>query len=320
MFAETSFDDGAESSPPVPVLPTEETEAPATHTLHFHRPGDADFSSVAGSRNGKGAPFDNQTINGDSWVSSECRCTRCECLRVLSNIDCLRSRQSKGETVILVLLDLDNFGFNQFKSIPPHMDVDNTDVDILDYIYMWGFFGSCFSRYYKTWPNSETVCEALPQQRSVMKQKPSIWQRLVSSGRVHFTPCGGHSQGADEVMLDVIKVFADMNAILVTSDVKLLQKVYQKRRLLGMKTRRSNEDDMLADRLTLVNVEDLDKRFVPVWRELVYRVTQCVKQARGEEHIADRPVMKVTRRLVRPDAVNDEEIDTPHGENANDKP
>ncbi|GET91499.1 hypothetical protein, conserved [Leishmania tarentolae] len=236
--------------------------------VRFHRPGEEGFSVVAGACDDKDARHDAHFVSGDAWMSKDCHCIQCETLRVLTRYSEMRTRPNIFPVIVLV--DLDNFGFNQFKSIPPY-----TDVELLDRMLVWSFFGSCFKRYHRAWPSEQTVCQPLPNRDTTVHSggatKRSIWEILVEKQQVFFTPCGGQMQAADNVMHRVLRALQGMDAILLTGDVKLIDEIYRSRRLLGMKSQRHNEAEM-SDKLTVINVNDKDKRFVPVWRSLCDRL------------------------------------------------
>ncbi|KAG5495466.1 hypothetical protein GH5_03127 [Leishmania sp. Ghana 2012 LV757] len=280
MFKEVAFDDMAGSSTPaeeahsVSELSTAIDEGGKAF-MRFHRPGEEGFSIVAGACDDMDARHDAHFVSGDAWMSKSCHCTQCETLRVLSRYSEMSAQPNTFPVIVLV--DLDNFGFNQFKSIPPY-----ADVELLDKVLLWCFFGSCFTRHHRAWPSAQTVCEPLPNRAmpatSAGAAKRSIWEILVEKRQVFFTPCGGQTQAADTVMHHVLQALHGVETVLLTGDVKLINEIYRSRRLLGMKSRRHNEDDM-SDRLTVINVDDMDKRFVPVWRSLCHRLRGTLRDA-----------------------------------------
>jgi hypothetical protein len=278
MFEEVDFDDMSAMEASTLSTPRD-VKAPNTSVsvsplksgfVMFHKPGDEGFSVVAGACDDADGRHDAHFISGDAWMSSECHCIQCETLRVMTRFSELRADPQLSP--VIVLLDLDNFGFNQLKSIPPYQD-----VELLDHVVVWAFFGSCFTRYHKAWPNAQTVCQPLPGRAAeasagdLATKKKSIWQILVERNRVFFTPCGGQSQAADNVMHRVIQALHGIDVVFLTGDGKLINEIYRSRRLLGMKSKRHHEDE-LTDRLTVINVADMDKRFVPVWRALCQRI------------------------------------------------
>ncbi|KAL7700039.1 hypothetical protein N2W54_004539 [Lotmaria passim] len=275
MFAETDFDDTSAMEASTSSVASEvDRQSPIKFTpvksgfVKFHKPGDDGFSVVAGACDDADARHDAHFISGDAWLSKECHCIQCETLRVMARFSELHSDAQLSP--VIVLMDLDNFGFNQFKSIPPFHD-----VELLDNVVVWAFFGSCFTRHHRAWPSAQTVCEPLPGRLPLAPgtiEKKSIWKILVEKNRVFFTPCGGQSQAADGVMRRVIQALRGIDTIFLTGDVKLINDIYRSRRLLGMKTKRHHEDELM-DRLTVINVADMDKRFVPVWRALC----QCIR-------------------------------------------
>ncbi|KPA84708.1 hypothetical protein ABB37_01212 [Leptomonas pyrrhocoris] len=273
MFEEAEFDDMSAmeasttlSTPPDVVTPHITFSPVRGGFVQFHKPGDEGFSVVAGACDDADARHDSYFMSGDAWLSEECHCIQCETLRVMSRFSELCSKPELSPVIVLV--DLDNFGFNQFKSIPPY-----TDAELLDNVLVWAFFGSCFTRHHRAWPNAQTVCEPLPSRAAAPHEttKKSIWQILVERNQAFFTPCGGQSQAADSVMRRVIEALHGVDTIFLTGDAKLINEIYRSRRLRGMKTKRHHEGEM-TDRLTVINVADLEKRFVPVWRALCQRI------------------------------------------------
>ncbi|CCW62811.1 unnamed protein product [Phytomonas sp. EM1] len=346
MFKETSFEEGNIDEPhaaPVSntapsVLP--HVAGPCLYTLRYHKPGEDGFCSVAngeGVGEGEGIPWvDSRTINGDSWVSNVCHCTRCECMRVMVALS--RLEAPAGRPPVLVLLDLDNFGFNQFKSTPPVLkrshrgrlgctssmrrprtdaacgereggssddgeDCYSSEVDMFENMFVWAFFGSCFARYHGTWPSEEVVtqppeprqgrvrCARLRQPSALAVtstamstvtldpllgsvSRPTVWQRLVAAGRVHFTACGGQGQGADGVIVSVINTFIQRDIVLITCDAQLIRRI--------IRPRQDGDGHISTGRLHAINVGDVGKRLVPVWRALSDRIRQLVVHEKGK--------------------------------------
>ncbi|KPI90800.1 hypothetical protein ABL78_0033 [Leptomonas seymouri] len=280
MFEEVDFDDMSAMEANTTLSTPRDTATPYTTlppagggVVQFHKPGDEGFSVVAGACDDADARHDAHFMSGDAWMSKDCHCIQCETIRVMSRFSELHNDPKLSP--VIVLMDLDNFGFNQFKSIPPHQD-----VELLDNVVVWAFFGSCFTRHHRVWPNAQTVCEPLPSRAVALQDtaKRSVWQLLVERGQLFFTPCGGQKQAADSVMHRVIQALHGVDTIFLTGDAKLISEIYRSRRLRGMKSRRSHEDE-LTDRLTVINVTDLDKRFVPVWRALTQRLRICLRDS-----------------------------------------
>ncbi|CCW70643.1 unnamed protein product [Phytomonas sp. Hart1] len=338
MFKEVSFEEKSidethevPSSSTAPSALSNVVES-CLYTLRYHKPGEDGFCSVAnGEGEGEGTPWvDSRTINGDSWVGKECHCTRCECMRVIAALN--RLERPTEQPLVLVLLDLDNFGFNQFKSVPPvlkrnhrghrrhrssirkprtdaagdyHEDDSNdegkdccfSEVNVYQHMFVWAFFGSCFARYHGIWPSEEAVSQTLEQRQrqkwsgkakqlfvtgtstnsmSTMTLNPllcsaqrlTVWQRLVATSRVHFTACGGQDQGADGVITSVINTFIQRDIVLITSDTKLIRHIACRDQGDGGYTS--------TGRLCAINVGDVGKRFVPVWRALSNLIRQLV--------------------------------------------
>ncbi|EKF33235.1 hypothetical protein MOQ_002888 [Trypanosoma cruzi marinkellei] len=247
--------------------------------VRMHRPGETGFSCVAGTADDVESIHDARLMNGDSWLGNECHCVRCETVRVSTQLAKLRQRSSK-KAMVVVLLDLDNYGFNQFRSVPTTVPA-NGGFDLIEHIYVWCFFGSCFSRYHGEFPSAESVCRRIPRAATDPKckqsvgRRPSVWQRLVSEGRCHFTPCGGQRQGADNVILQIAWTMTHMPVIVLSGDREMLQKVGVNRRLVGKKAKREVAECDSLGTVDIINVLEHGKRFLPVWRELESKV-RCV--------------------------------------------
>ncbi|KAF8279516.1 hypothetical protein TcG_00195 [Trypanosoma cruzi] len=247
--------------------------------VRMHRPGEVGFSCVAGTADDVESIHDARLMNGDSWLGNECHCVRCETVRVSTQLAKLRQRSSK-KAMVVVLLDLDNYGFNQFRSVPTNVPA-NGGFDLIEHMYVWCFFGSCFSRYHGEFPSAESVCRSIPRETTDTKckqsvgRRPSVWQRLVSEGRCHFTPCGGQQQGADGVILQIARAMTHMPVIVLSGDREMLQKVCVKRRLVGKKAKREVVERDSPGNVDIINVLEHGKRFLPVWRELESKI-RCV--------------------------------------------
>ena len=285
---------------PSPTAAPEPASSPQTSTIHhridslargyrFHSPNDAGFRTTAFV-----APFEKGVVDGvvdsrmgrgDLWGSSTCHCMQCEAVRVLSKVaDVSRtmvapspsSPRHHHPSVVVVAVDLDNFGFNHFKQ--PYQKVigaggdvvatttarsgalgkkrvrDDSSVknarrpplddeeDIVSRCVFWGFHGACFSRQHRTTPqeflnaalqtslsnkesHTATTSPSSSNQRERDGSGRSVWEELLLRDRqqpppdsrhkggsarsyptslsphLHITPCGGHSQAVDEVML-----------------------------------------------------------------------------------------------------------------------
>ncbi|EPY28853.1 hypothetical protein STCU_04848 [Strigomonas culicis] len=262
--------------------------------MRFHQPGDPAFSVVAGAvvDNEEQNAMSERLANGDGWLTTDCHCLRCESLRVLDKLQSFQHvHRVHGGKVILVLLDLDNFGFNQFKSVPPQPAAG--EPNCFAHIFVWCFFGSCFTRYHSFWPSDETVLlpfqqpGAAPQRAGALcVTGDSVWKHLVLNKQVHFTPCGGQSQGADNVIVEVVRSFSLTHPlILVTGDNGLLQYISSHTRSVGKKSRRDDDSradtvDFASPNLDFVNTLVSGKRFIPVWRDLSSKVHQMVASGR----------------------------------------
>lgn len=265
-----------------------------TMMLRFHQPGEEAFCAVAGSQYDTEDIQSARLVNGDSWVTQECRCARCEGMRVVAKMDGIEtSRRQRGivAPLLLVLLDLDNFGFNQLKSVAPRLPEESDSFKLVDNIFVWSFFGSCFTRYHKIWPSEESVAlpftpagssKPPPAQSSASPRRPSVWQQLVGGGQVHFTPCTGASQGADNVIKDVIRSFTPLyHVVLVTGDVQMINEIRpESARTIGRKTARiENEEEFSSGHLDIINVKDCGHRFLSVWMALMRTLQMSVSSA-----------------------------------------
>ncbi|EPY42795.1 hypothetical protein AGDE_01128 [Angomonas deanei] len=83
-------------------------------------------------------------------------------------------------------------------------------------------------------------------------------------------------------MVNVVKVFYEKyKLILVTGDVELMRFVKTNQRKVGKKSvRRESLAVDLDDerRIGFIDVNESGKRFVPVWRSLIDRVTRMRKE------------------------------------------
>ncbi|KAG8345698.1 hypothetical protein ERJ75_001825700 [Trypanosoma vivax] len=274
--------------------------------VSLHRPGDDEFSCVAGGSDDFDGAYDARLISGDSWLGGQCHCVRCEVVYASEKISHVRKmmRSDKAllksvaavgnkveESLLVILLDLDNYGFNQFKAIPPPRSSD-ADFNLLDHLFLWCFFGSCFSRHHGVLPDAEVVCRAFEPSKKHFadgvspgadgksvkgRRKKSVWQRLVAKKRVHFTPCGGQQQAADGVMMQVAKAMTHMPLVVVSGDLGLLTLISESRRAVGRKAMREALEYEFASHLEVVNVLEHGRKFAPVWQALeeIARRTVC---------------------------------------------
>lgn len=244
-------------------------------TVHFHTPGMAEFSVVAGASHESDSFFDPRLFNGDSWLTSECHCLKCEGLRMVQKIQPLLVREnSLSDKPVVLLLDLDNFGFRQFQLAPPRLPkyTKISNSDIISSVFVWGFFGSCFTRYHKVWPTDELLknscLEEVAQEKS--SNAKSIWQLLVNQNRVLLTPCSGANQGADSVMKEVAFALSETyNMILVTGDVALIDLLREEHRLHRKRSSREEDDkNSKTPNMQFINVLQHNKKLVPTWHAI----------------------------------------------------
>lgn len=312
----------------------------ANTIVRFHKPGDPDFSAVAGATSEVDVAFNPRLFNGDSWLSSDCHCIKCEGIRLIEKsctlcepkreismppITSLHfSSKSSDGLPVLILLDLDNFGFRQFQLMPPRLFGHSSSAhtksekrcelsndELFSYIFVWGFFGSCFTRYHKLWPTEdlllnmdnplltkkqENSCEKRSGSLDASHNSPvipsSIWKRLVLQKRLLLTPCSGGCQGADGVLRQVVNVFSPSFDIVVVSGdgplIQLLQEDHRrgsrKRKRTGEMSRNgaSNPDVFLEDKevgcgrptqIRFIHIPPKEKKLVPVWNAIAVEVS-----------------------------------------------
>lgn len=279
MFAESGFESSdhddeesnaePQSGPHILSNGTNSSSRGNVTTVQFHRPGMPEYSVVAGARYDTAAHFDPRLFNGDSWLSDDCHCLRCEGLRALEKMRALPTPP------VLVLLDLDNFGYRQFQLCPPRLGkaARITNDGILSSILLWGFFGSCFTRYYNVWPTDTLLANVDSSLNKddidgSQNRKESIWFSLSSQSRLLLTPCSGSNQGADCVMRDVVHAFANQDMIVMTGDGELVRLLQEERRLLRKRKSSEEDDDDGAAKLLFVDMSRVEKRLVPVWHAL----------------------------------------------------
>ena len=221
----------------------------------FHRPGDLHFRFVAGQdddERGKGRNLQVAVASGDAWVSRDCHCLRCDLLRVSAKIQQLpRSLPSTGHSTVIVLVDLDNFGFTQFfaplqptckgpsavtrrrASRNEKSPERELDVDRVSNMFFWCFYSSCFARHYKVDPQvlvdragESTSSRALDGAEldldaSKFWVRPplanSVWGHLKSSGRVYFSQCSAHKQAVDGAIVQVFAAVLRVRPVILVS-------------------------------------------------------------------------------------------------------
>lgn len=245
---------------------TASSSSSATVAMHFHRPGMPQFSAVAGASGDTSAIFDPRLLNGDSWLSDECHCLNCEGLRVTLMLRDLKAPQPP----VIVLLDLDNFGYMQFQLCPPRLpkNLSCSNADIISNMFVWGFFGSCFTRYHRVWPSLDAITR---MEDGETEGKDSVWRMLVREKRVMLTPCSGKDQGADGVIETVVDAFSDYKRVVVTGDVKLIEMMKEKAR---KHRKRLADDSPIKSSLSFVNASALNKKLVGVWHSIAMRVNE----------------------------------------------
>ena len=210
--------------------------AGAAGVYRFHTIHDAKFSPVASTATTK--KFDEKFSCGDLWNNSTCHCLSCDLVRVMQTKDALQAAAAPT----ILLLDLDNYGFPQFKTrkIKPQEVVRSN-------IFIWCFYGACFERHFAVNPEEfiqrKPIAEQAVPERVVGTKAPrehaqpgapkssspagspeanqlvvgSLWHSLHLSGRLYFTPCGGHSQAVDEAMMQVAQVLSEEHRVLFMS-------------------------------------------------------------------------------------------------------
>ncbi|EAN80427.1 uncharacterized protein TEOVI_000858600 [Trypanosoma equiperdum] len=310
MFAELDFDAEADNSSSAPGGVSEcacssiqDSGSSSALTpnddalvVQLHRPGSEGFSCVAGPADGATRMYDEKLINGDSWVSDECHCVYCEVLKASSSLSKLQGRFKRdlrptgdrvgGRKTVVLLLDLDNYGFNQFKSVPPRRS-EGSNINVLDHLFVWSFFSSCFARYHGVLPDAHVVCQRNSGSEADARHsdvnnlnwgqgKKSVWKHLADEGRLHFTPCGGQQQAADGVIMQIAYAMVHMPLIVVSGDQGLLRAISERRRVAGRKTSRDIMENELTSQLEVINVCKHNKKFFPVWRDLETAVRRII--------------------------------------------
>jgi hypothetical protein len=224
MFTEVGFSD-SDIDEPARSRKTHRTEmvtvSEASNELvqvTLHHPSHPQFRHSAGIVEG-----DEPGPLGPQWLSQSCHCLRCDILRAGQLI------QQLPQTPVVVLLDLDNWGFNQLKGAPPKkaQRVGNSRKArqrakrrndplpelLLQQTFFWCFFGSYFVQHFGVHPEEFVFHEA---------PKGSIWCRLKDAGRVTFTPCGGHLQAADGVITRIAAAMGHCPVVVLSGDLALI--------------------------------------------------------------------------------------------------
>lgn len=343
MFKEEPFEDcknTVEREASSRVLLSSSLQGNQNFTIRFHKPGDPEFSAVSGATSHEETNFDPRLFNGDSWLSSECHCLKCEGARLIARTRALPSSVPTPASLfhshsslstcmfrhfpVLVLLDLDNFGFRQFQLMPPRLSpsvsmtskkspkvLSLSNDDLFASIFLWGFFGSCFTRYHKVWPTEDVLMNLYStlekekesnclltseaKMNSVTNPPPkqsSIWKQLISQKRLLLTPCSGGRQGADTVLRQVVQGFSStFQIIVVTGDgplIKTLQEdqgLYSRKRVREEKEKNSQNEEFSAtvqertlrtplvdQHIRFVHIPPKEKKLVPVWQAIAREV------------------------------------------------
>lgn len=160
----------------------------------FHPSGHPSFRTHAGED-----PDDVKSsfhTCGDLWVTQHCHCLRCEVIR----FGLIRQRvESQNLTCFTVIVDLDNYGAEEFAKAFPYVMPRN--------VVVWSFYGACFERHFRHLPDVDGATAS------------SLWSQ--TRGRHVFTPCGAHAQATDRVILTILKVMERNSAMVITGDRNL---------------------------------------------------------------------------------------------------
>jgi hypothetical protein len=250
----TSMHRRAEKRPREGELPARDVVADArplpTVSVAFHRPGDVQFRSHAGSPGVCSSPLDGVAV-GDLWLSKECHCLRCEMLRAQRQLSS-RSKTATGPGCVVLLWDLDNFGFRDLQRSEPAAPRGSTPLS--SRCLLWGFYGACFTRHYRCRPEDLDV------------QPESTLGQLRTHGAVMMTPCGGHKEAVDEVLVAAARaaglLAGSRLTIVVTGDKHLAQ--------FMMETLCDNADatDVGASPLRVIDVNKCDRKIGNVWKTI----------------------------------------------------
>lgn len=343
MFEEFPFEDNMEEEEVKgkkgrgSSFSSSKAESATNIVVRFHKPGDPEFSAVAGAHTEQDANFNPQLFNGDSWLSSECHCLKCEGIRLVEKYCAFHPKERMGvittsslispplssnvrraELPVLVLLDLDNFGFRQFQLMPPRLDkfssskLDEKKValmsndEIFSQMFMWGFFGSCFTRYHQVWPTEDLLLNLSPPllsegERNISVKKAdnppslsnSIWKKLILQKKLLLTPCSGGRQGADMVLRQVVQAFSSsFDIVVITGDVELMELLQHDQRGKPRKRARSglsNNDEETEScssdgekEIRFICISSKEKKLIPVWAALAHEISSLRRPKEGE--------------------------------------
>jgi len=108
---------------------------------------------------------------------------------------------------------------------------------LLDSMFVWLFHGAYFNRHFHVDPE-QVLLTSRPMNAAAAGDKQfgspsraSMWGILRDAKRMHVTPCGGHKQAVDEVIVDVVQLcdgsFAGARCVVVTSDNDLARAVQE---------------------------------------------------------------------------------------------
>ena len=236
----------------------------------FHRVTDPDYSDIA-IKNPSDITSINDTIK-KGWLGSECRCLQCELTRLAGSL----SAQTEVTRDIVVLLDLDNFGFPHWVRTPVQM----RDFKLPENIFLWGFYGLGFESHgRKGDPNTHIT-------------RNSIFGHLRARGQLRLSPCGNYPQAADNAMQCAVSVLRNVHLMVVSADKPNLETCssrHDRQPILPGKTRKN---------FAAVNPHEFQDA-AAVWRH-VASLAEDASQVQEQQPNPNLPKKKkVVRRVVR---------------------
>ena len=247
MFSAVDFSDsGSDTDTAPPPIKKARAEPPAARTVGhsaptssepvaarnaagFHQPGDPAFAIVATPTGDRAAAREARFATGDAWAAGECRCLRCELLRASGAMAALDGKLPAAGGRAVLVLDLDNFGFPQFKGTAGDALLRLLTAAEGRGVFVWAFYGACFARFFKVdaadYVEKITARGVLraPAPRPTGKNKKakaavpgteqstpqrSGWSALKLGAALHVTRCGGESQAADAVIGECVRLLA----------------------------------------------------------------------------------------------------------------
>eukprot|EP00998_Keelungia_sp_KM082_P007521 NODE_3716_length_860_cov_59.229195_g3693_i0.p1 GENE.NODE_3716_length_860_cov_59.229195_g3693_i0~~NODE_3716_length_860_cov_59.229195_g3693_i0.p1 ORF type:complete len:232 (-),score=7.65 NODE_3716_length_860_cov_59.229195_g3693_i0:45-740(-) len=168
----------------------------------LHKQGDPEFSPVA--------ILNRHGPDLREWQTGSCRCLKCEIVSAspkMSGCECI------------VLLDIDNWGYAPLSLT----EAGNIGSNV----FVWCFHGLGFEKHHRTDLGQVDWTRHVPPRAGAKRCKPprrSYFAALSQSGRLHFSPCAGSDQAADEAILAALPAVRcrRIPVALVTADKGLI--------------------------------------------------------------------------------------------------